>query len=51
MANRRIHEVFFEIRPWKMPKLKFLTAEPRSETWWLQQLAAAAVWSVYLSIR
>jgi hypothetical protein len=30
----------------KMPKLKFLTAAPRSETWWLQQQAAAAFWSV-----
>ena len=30
----------------KMPKLKFLTAAPRAETWWLQQQAAAAFWSV-----
>ncbi len=30
----------------KMPKLKFLTAAPRSETWWLQQQAAAAFWSM-----
>ena len=28
----------------KMPKLKFLTAEPRSEPWWLAQQPAAAFW-------
>ena len=31
----------------KMPNLKFLTAEPRSEPWWLQQQAAAAFWKKY----
>ena len=28
----------------KMPKLKHLTAEPRSEAWWLYQQSAEAFW-------